>query len=290
VYHWLQTALAAQRETTGNIDSQSRPAIRVQIPGKTVSDVATPLRQQLAKPHQPCYRDLALERASTFREFTNVDNRVFAHKRANVLFWLDFVKEDVALSMARLVLASTSPYRRELLARLGVPFETAAPGVDETPRVGEPPAATANRLAREKAAALAQRFPDAFIVGADQVAEIDGEALGKPLSHAVAVRQLRRCSGRTVDFHTGVCVLDAASGTMEVEVTRNRVRFRPLDEGEIERYLQCEQPYDCAGSAKVEGYGIVLIEALEGEDPNALIGLPLIRLAAMLRRAGFRLP
>jgi septum formation protein len=192
--------------------------------------------------------------------------------------------------MARLVLASTSPYRSELLARLGVPFETATPGVDETARVGELPAARANRLACEKAAALAQRFPDAFIVGADQVAEIDGEALGKPLHHATAVRQLLRCSGRTVAFHTGICLLHAARRTIEVEVASNRVRFRQLDESEIERYLHREQPYDCAGSAKVEGFGIVLIEALEGEDPNALIGLPLIRLAAMLRRAGFRLP
>lgn len=192
--------------------------------------------------------------------------------------------------MQRLVLASTSPYRRELLFRLGLPFETAAPEVDETPRAGELPAATARRLAREKAAAVAGDFPDALIIGADQVAEIDGEALGKPLTHANAVRQLRRCSGRSIDFHTALCLLDAATGSAELELACNRVRFRRLDDDAIERYLRREQPYDCAGSAKVEGFGIVLIEALEGDDPNALIGLPLIRLAALLRRAGFDLP
>ncbi len=134
------------------------------------------------------------------------------------------------------------------------------------------------------------RFPDALIVGSDQVAEIDGGALGKPLTHVKAALQLRRCSGRTVDFHTAVCLLDAATGSAQAEIARNRVRFRHLDDEAIERYLRREQPYDCAGSAKVEGFGIVLIDALEGDDPNALIGLPLIRLATMLRRAGLSLP
>lgn len=192
--------------------------------------------------------------------------------------------------MQRLILASTSSYRRELLARLGIPFETAAPRVDETPRAGEAPAATASRLARAKADALAHDFPDALIVGADQVAELDRQPLGKPLTHANAVRQLCLCSGRTVDFHTGLCLLDAATGAAEVAVAVNRVRFRRLDADEIERYLRREQPYDCTGSAKADAFGIVLIEALEGDDPNALIGLPLIRLADMLRQAGFRLP
>lgn len=192
--------------------------------------------------------------------------------------------------MQRLVLASTSPYRRELLARLGMPFETAAPGVDETPHAGEAPAATARRLAREKASALAHDFPDALIIGSDQVAELDHRPLGKPLTHVNAVQQLKLCSGRTVEFHTGLCLLHAATGTAQVGSVVNRVRFRQLDEGEIERYLRREQPYDCTGSAKVDALGIVLLEAVEGEDPNALIGLPLILLADMLRRAGLRLP
>lgn len=192
--------------------------------------------------------------------------------------------------MQRLVLASTSPYRRELLARLGLPFDTAAPHVDETAHAGEAPTATARRLAWAKAQAMVRAFPDALIVGCDQVAEIDGDAVGKPHTHAHAVRQLRRCSGRMVDFHTAICLLDAATGSKELAIAHNRVHFRHLDDNAIERYLRREQPYDCAGSARVEGFGIVLIEALEGEDPNALIGLPLIRLAAMLRRAGFDLP
>jgi septum formation protein len=192
--------------------------------------------------------------------------------------------------MQRLVLASTSPYRRELLARLGVPFETGAPHVDETPLDGEAPAATALRLAREKAAALAPRFPGAFIVGSDQVAELDHRPLGKPLTHANALQQLRRCSGRTVLFHTGLCLMNSATGAAQVASAANHVRFRKLDEDEIDRYLRREQPYDCTGSAKADGLGIVLIEALQGNDPNALIGLPLILLVDMLRRVGFRLP
>jgi septum formation protein len=171
-----------------------------------------------------------------------------------------------------------------------VPFETGAPHVDETPRDGEAPAATALRLAREKAAALAPRFPDAFIVGSDQVAELDHQPLGKPLTHANAVQQLRRCSGRTVVFHTGLCLMNSATGAAQVARAANHVRFRKLDEDEIDRYLRREQPYDCTASAKADGFGIVLIEALQGDDPNALIGLPLILLVDMLRRVGFRLP
>jgi septum formation protein len=192
--------------------------------------------------------------------------------------------------MQRLVLASSSPYRRKLLAQLGIPFETAAPNIDETPRDGEVPEATALRLASEKAAALAPRFRDAFIVGSDQVAEVDHEPLGKPVTHLNAMRQLRLCSGRVVEFHTGLCLLNASTGAAEVGCAANLVRFRTLNEDEIDRYLRHEQPYDCVGSAKVDGFGIVLIESLEGYDPNALIGLPLILLVNMLRRAGFRLP
>jgi septum formation protein len=190
----------------------------------------------------------------------------------------------------RLVLASSSPYRRELLARLGVPFETAAPHIDETPRDHEAPVATALRLAQEKAAALAPRFRDALIVGSDQVAELDQQPLGKPLTHLNAMRQLRLCSGRTIHFHTGLCLLNAWTGETQIECAVNHVRFRKLDEDEIDRYLRREQPYDCTGSAKADGFGIVLIEALGGDDPNALIGLPLILLVDMLRRVGFRLP
>jgi len=192
--------------------------------------------------------------------------------------------------MQRLVLASSSPYRRNLLARLGIPFESASPEIDESPLPGETPGATAMRLAQDKSKALAPRFPAALIVGSDQVAELDARALGKPLTHENAMLQLRACSGRSVEFHTGLCLLDSATGAKQTAVASNRVRFRNLADDEIERYLNREQPYDCTGSAKADAYGIVLIESIEGDDPHALIGLPLIRLVDMLRRAGIVLP
>ena len=192
--------------------------------------------------------------------------------------------------MQRLILASSSRYRRDLLARLGIPFESASPDIDESPLAGEAPAATALRLAHDKSIALAPRFPDALIVGSDQVAEVGSRALGKPLTYENAVRQLQACAGRTVAFHTGLCLLDAPTGACQTAVAVNRVRFRNLATDEIERYLKREQPYDCTGSAKADAYGIVLIESFEGEDPNALIGLPLILLVHMLRRVGIVLP
>ena len=184
----------------------------------------------------------------------------------------------------RLVLASTSSYRRTLLQRLGVAFEVAAPDVDETQRDGEAPEAMARRLAEAKALAVAKRFPGALVIGCDQVAHCDGEIFGKPGSHAKAVRQLRALSGRAALFHTAVCVhKDGASRTRVVPC---RVSFRELDDATIESYLEKEHPYDCAGSAKAEGLGIALIAKIEGDDPSALIGLPLIALVDLLREQG----
>jgi len=189
-----------------------------------------------------------------------------------------------------LILASTSPYRRELLQRLRIPFETLAPGVDETGRDGESPAALARRLSLEKARAVATHRPEALVIGSDQTATFDGSAtIGKPGSHERAAAQLRAASGRTLVFHTGLC-LWRPDATPLVECVDTRVRFRVLDDDEIERYLRAETPYDCAGSAKSEGLGVTLLDAQEGPDPTALVGLPLIRLAAMLRLAGLRLP
>ncbi len=185
-----------------------------------------------------------------------------------------------------LVLASTSPYRRELLQRLRIPFEVCAPEVDEQGRVGESPPALARRLALAKARAIAQRKPQALVIGSDQVAELDGEALGKPGSHANALAQLRRMSGRVVCFHTAVALVCEQSGFAAQDLAPARVRFRSLSERMIERYLAAEQPYDCAGSAKAESLGIALLESIESDDPTALIGLPLIRLCSMLERAG----
>ena len=185
-----------------------------------------------------------------------------------------------------LILASTSRYRRELLERLHLPFQAMSPDVDETPLAGEAPAALAERLALAKAQALALRFPDAVVIGADQVADVDGVAIGKPGSHERATEQLRAMSGRTIVFQTAMAVVRAATGFAEVRRVPVSVRFRTLADDEIEFYLRTEQPYDCAGSAKCETLGIALLDAIESDDPTALIGLPLIQTSALLRAAG----
>src|SRR3954467_8750050 len=186
----------------------------------------------------------------------------------------------------QLVLGSTSVYRRELLSRLRVPFTVEPPQVDETAQAGEAPAELARRLAAAKAGAVARLHPEAVVIGSDQVADLDGEALGKPGDHANAQAQLRRMSGRTVVFHTALTVTCHASGFVAHDLAPVRVRFRALQDAEIEAYLHAEQPYDCAGSAKSEGLGIALLEAIDSDDPTALIGLPLIRTAQLLREAG----
>ena len=185
-----------------------------------------------------------------------------------------------------LILASTSRYRRELLERLRIPFRALSPETDETPLPGEAPAALAERLALAKARALAARFPDAVVIGADQVADVDGSAIGKPGDHARAVEQLRAMSGRTIVFQTALAVVRASAGFAEVRRVPVPVRFRALGDAEIEFYLRTEQPYDCAGSAKCETLGIALLEAIESDDPTALIGLPLITTCTLLRAAG----
>lgn len=184
------------------------------------------------------------------------------------------------------MLGSTSRYRRELLQRLAVPFEVAAPAFDETALAGESPADTALRLSVGKAQSLARQFPDALIIGADQVASSGTSRLGKPGDHATAVGQLRALSGKSAQFDTAVTLLDTGKGKLESKVVGCRVTFRALDDGLIERYLRKEQPYDCAGSAKSEGLGIALIERIETDDPTSLVGLPLIALTGMLARAG----
>ncbi len=187
---------------------------------------------------------------------------------------------------AQIVLASTSKYRRELLARLGLPFEVASPQVDETALPDEAPQDTARRLAEAKARAVAARFPRAIIIGSDQVAVLEGMPLGKPGNHATALRQLRAMRGKEVVFHTALCLCDAASGRAQTRVVPFCVRFRDYSDAQIERYLQREQPYDCAGSARSEGLGIALIAEMRGDDPNALVGLPLIALTEMLAAQG----
>ena len=184
------------------------------------------------------------------------------------------------------VLGSTSRYRRELLSRLNLPFEVAAPEVDETPLAGETPRDLALRLALAKARAVATRHPEAVVIGSDQVADLAGTPLGKPGNHARAVEQLRQMRGQTVVFQTALAVVCLATGFEQVDLAPVRVQFRALTDAEIENYLQAEKPYDCAGSAKSEGLGIALLDSIENDDPTALVGLPLIRTARMLRAAG----
>ena len=185
-----------------------------------------------------------------------------------------------------LVLGSTSSYRRELLQRLRLPFDVAAPEVDETPLPGETPAALALRLALAKAQAVALRWPNAVVIGSDQVADLDGLPIGKPGNHAKATAQLRLLSGRQAVFQTAVAVVRADTGFAQALLAPVTVRFRPLSDAEIERYLRLDEPYDCAGSAKCETLGIALLDAIDSDDPTALIGLPLIRTCTLLRAAG----
>jgi septum formation protein len=191
-------------------------------------------------------------------------------------------------STPRLILASSSAYRRELLGRLRLPFEAISPDIDETPHPGETPDATALRLAVEKARAIAASHPDALVIGSDQVATLDGEQIGKPGDHARALAQLQKMRGREVVFHTALCLWDARTGTHQLENVQTFVTFRDLPEDELDAYLRIEQPYDCAGSAKNEALGIAILERIDSPDPTALTGLPLIALTTMLRRAGVK--
>ncbi len=190
----------------------------------------------------------------------------------------------------KLVLASTSAYRRELLQRFDLPFEVARPDIDESPLPGEHPRSTAERLAIEKARAVAGNFADALIIGSDQVAAMGDIRFGKPGTVERAVAQLKQMSGQTVIFHTALALLNTTTAEAQIDVVPTEVRFRALSDDEIVRYVEKERPLDCAGSAKSEGLGITLLDALSGDDPNALVGLPLIALARMLRHEGVALP
>jgi septum formation protein len=193
----------------------------------------------------------------------------------------------------RLILASSSRYRQELLSRLHVPFEILVPNIDETPRPNETPEGTAMRLAREKSIAVQRQAPNALIIGSDQIATLEGEQIGKPGSHENALIQLQKMRGKRVVFHTALCLLDGRSApeeqSVQLENIQTFVTFRDLPDQELDAYLRIEQPYDCAGSAKNEGLGIAIIEKIESTDPTALTGLPLIALNTMLRRAGVKL-
>ena len=188
----------------------------------------------------------------------------------------------------KLILGSTSPYRRELLERLRIPFEVAAPAVDETALPAETPQQLACRLALAKAHAVASQFPNAVVIGSDQVADLEGQALGKPGNHARATTQLQQMRGKTVVFQTAVAVVCHETGFEQLDLAQVKVQFRMLSDAEIEAYLQAETPYDCAGSAKSEGLGIALLASIENDDPTALVGLPLIRTCRMIQAAGVK--
>lgn len=193
------------------------------------------------------------------------------------------------ITVPRLILGSSSPYRKELLSRLRLPFEVMAPDIDETALPAEAPEATATRLAEQKALAISAKMPGALVIGSDQVATLDGMQIGKPGTHANALAQLQQMRGREVVFHTALCLIDSRPGArfaLQMENVQTFVAFRDLPDAELDAYLRIEQPYDCAGSARNEGLGITLIAAIRGVDPTALTGLPLIALTTMLRQAG----
>lgn len=193
-----------------------------------------------------------------------------------------------AFTLPRIVLGSSSKYRKELLLRLRIPFDVITPEIDETPHAGETPEATALRLAQEKAKEIASKMPNSLIIGSDQVATLNGEQIGKPGNHENALLQLQKMRGNKVIFHTALCLLDNRKDPAELQIenVQTFVTFRNLSDSELDSYLKIEQPYDCAGSAKNEGLGITIIEKIESTDPTALTGLPLIALTTMLRRAG----
>ena len=206
-------------------------------------------------------------------------------------FGVSFIISDMTSPSThpRLILGSGSAYRRELLSRLGIPFEVVVPDIDESALTGETPQATALRLAQAKAAAIAARHPGALVIGSDQVATLDGEQIGKPGNHENALKQLQTMRGRRVIFHTALCLLDgrkSGSEAVQVQNVQTFVTFRDLPDAELDAYLKIEQPYDCAGSARNEGLGIAILEKIESDDPTALTGLPLIALTTMLRKAG----
>jgi septum formation protein len=208
-----------------------------------------------------------------------------ARRRFFSYFCRFFFMSELSLPPPRLILASSSPYRRELLGRLRVPFDVVSPDVDESPLDGESPEQTALRLSVAKARAV--RATGALVIGSDQVATFDGRQIGKPGTHDNAVAQLRAMRGRIVEFHSALCLLDTRTDRVQSADIVTRVQFRTYSDDEIEIYLRAETPYDCAGSAKAEGLGIALLDAIESDDPTALIGLPLIELSRMLRSAGF---
>jgi septum formation protein len=238
------------------------------------------------KASQLANRKGATQRRPACRKIKAIDDRLVRHQARDDTIEEKPRQNKVMPEPRRLILASSSGYRRQLLGRLGLQFECVSPEVDEAPMPGEAPALTAQRLATLKARSASGRFRDALIIGSDQVAALGSRRLDKPGNRANAIAQLSELSGKSAEFHTAVCLLDAQSGQLWTRVVPCRVRFRDISRAQIETYVDREQPFDCAGSAKSEGLGIALIAAIETEDPTSLIGLPLIALSELLTQAG----
>ena len=320
--------MTTQQQFTRRFQPETRPAVEPKLAGERISDFADIINEHTVQAPHILQRDAIRQPAPVRGELERVWNYAsLRHKGRMILFSpypvkrgsgdpqaaaasnyytfrttrlsAAFVFDDRVIARTflqpplppmKLVLASTSAYRRMLLERFCLPFETARPDVDETPLPDETPPIVADRLAAAKARAVAGRFPAALIVGSDQVAHIGGEIFGKPGTVERAVEQLRRMRGRTVTFHTALALFNSASGRMHSESVPTRVKFRDLSDDEIHRYVERERPLDCAGSAKSEGLGITLLDSLSGDDPTALVGLPLIALSRMLRAEGVVLP
>ncbi len=305
----LQTALANHRDLNIQRTVNDHGALLVAPKFKTGAHRTLVILERIDKALQLRQGQLTLEGSRSVSELARVDvrrYRSFQHKRGILGMRPSTVKgiqphnqapDDLPAyalykgrKMRHLLLASSSPYRRELLSRLQLPFDCASPEIDETPRPDEAPEQLVRRLAREKAQALAPRYRDHLIIGSDQVAVLDQRTLGKPHTFERARRQLHDCSGKAVTFLTGLALLDSQSSAVQVDCVAFTVHFRPLSDQQIERYLNAEQPFDCAGSFKAEGLGVSLFSATQGEDATSLIGLPLIRLVTMLNEAGIQVP
>ena len=281
-----ETTLAHLPERSVDVHVQRRAPLLVLRARYNVRDRTARRSQHGMQASELADREGAAQRRPGGREIEAIDDRLARHQAGDDTIEEKPRQNKVMPESRRLILASTSAYRRQLLGRLGLAFECVSPGVEETPVPSETPAGTAQRLATLKTHAVAARFPDALIIGADQVAALGPHRLDKPGNRANASAQLRALSGQVAEFHTAVTLLDAGSGQHWSRVVPCRVRFRELSPQQIETYLDREQPFDCAGSAKAEGLGIALIAAIETEDPTSLIGLPLIALTELLARAG----
>jgi len=297
-----QAALALQLKRTGYPEQEQRTVALVTRTAELEIEAALRVDQDIFEALQAGDRDTAAQFLPAARKLEGIDYSGCRHKARMIVFPGTRVKDcgskrsNYAGTYSKpgmgpaLVLASSSAYRRALLERLRLSFAVAAPHVDEAPLTGETPEATALRLSEWKARAVGAASPGALVIGSDQVASLDGRPVGKPGNHEAALAQLRAMRGRPVEFHTALCLLDTRSGAVQLENVPTLVQFRDFTDEQAERYLRIDQPYDCAGSAKVEALGIALLARVESADPTALIGLPLIALVRMLEDAGVRVP